>query len=106
MRVRRVRLQGQPLVSGEARWAGGDAAMPAWGPAHNFQHRQHHTATMPLLSGHAAHTTAHALTHASPCPRHPCSSQSADACPTETENEDRFFEPKGAPKRDAKSPCA
>ncbi|KAI7839515.1 hypothetical protein COHA_006782 [Chlorella ohadii] len=33
-------------------------------------------------------------------------SQSADACPTETENEDRFFEPKGAPKRDAKSPCA
>ncbi len=38
MRVRRVRLQGQPLVSGEARWAGGDAAMPAWGPAHNFQH--------------------------------------------------------------------
>lgn len=46
----------------------------------------------------------------SPCllPRLPspvCSAQSAESCPTDTENEDKFFAPEGAPKREFKNPC-
>lgn len=31
--------------------------------------------------------------------------QSAESCPTDTENEDKFFAPEGAPKREFKNPC-